>query len=78
MANPAAYPSPPAPWKSYEAWLSSRDAGAFGDLTQDALKRSIKRAVRRAGIKGLRLHDLRHEATSRFFEKGLNVMEVAS
>ena len=59
-------------------FLSSRDAGAFGDLTQDALKRSIKRAARRAGIKGLRLHDLRHEATSRFFEKGLNVMEVAS
>ncbi len=24
----------------------------------------------------IRLHDLRHEATSRFFEKGLNVMEV--
>lgn len=57
---------------------SSRDGGVFGDLTQDALKQSFKRAVRRAGIKGLRLHDLRHEATSRFFEKGLNVMEVAS
>lgn len=26
----------------------------------------------------LRLHDLRHEATSRFFEKKLNLMEVAS
>ncbi len=26
----------------------------------------------------LRLHDLRHEATSRLFEKGLNAMEVAS
>ena len=25
---------------------------------------------------GIRLHDLRHEATSRFFEKGLSVMEV--
>lgn len=25
----------------------------------------------------LRFHDLRHEATSRFFEKGLNPMEVA-
>jgi len=57
---------------------SSRDGGVFGDLTRDALKQSFKRAVRRAGIKGLHLHDLRHEATSRFFEKGLNVMEVAS
>jgi integrase len=27
---------------------------------------------------GLRFHDLRHEATSRFFEKQLSVMEVAS
>jgi integrase len=38
----------------------------------------LERGVRRAGIDGLRLHDLRHEATSRFFERGLNVMEVAS
>jgi integrase len=29
-------------------------------------------------LDNLRLHDLRHEATSRFFEKDLNVMEVAS
>jgi integrase len=27
---------------------------------------------------GLRFHDLRHESTSRLFELGLNVMEVAS
>ncbi|MEO7207761.1 MAG: tyrosine-type recombinase/integrase [Steroidobacteraceae bacterium] len=42
------------------------------------MKLSFKRALYRAGIGGLHLHDLRHEATSRFFEKGLNVMEVAS
>lgn len=29
-------------------------------------------------IKDLRFHDLRHEATSRFFEKGFNTMEVSS
>ncbi|MBR8333075.1 site-specific integrase [Burkholderia ambifaria] len=29
-------------------------------------------------LTGIRLHDLRHEATSRLFEKGLNQMEVAS
>jgi len=39
---------------------SSRDGGVFGDLTQDALKQSFKRAARRAGIKDLHLHDLRH------------------
>jgi integrase len=36
------------------------------------------RTIRRAGIEDLRFHDLRHEATTRLFEKGLNVMEVAS
>ena len=36
------------------------------------------RAIRRAVIENLRFHDLRHEATTRLFEKGLNIMEVAS
>ena len=44
----------------------------------EALKSSWRRACSRAGISDLRFHDLRHEATSRFFEKGLNVMEVAA
>ncbi len=30
------------------------------------------------GIDDLHFHDLRHEATSRFFEKGLNPVEVAT
>lgn len=30
----------------------------------------------KAGIIDLRLHDLRHEGTSRFFEKGLDIMQV--
>ena len=44
----------------------------------EGLKGLWKRAVKRADITDLRFHDLRHEATSRFFEKGLNVMEVAA
>jgi integrase len=32
---------------------------------------------RRVGIENLRFHDLRHEAISRFFERGLSVPEVA-
>lgn len=39
---------------------------------------TFQRAVERAGIVGLRFHDLRHEATSRFFERGLDLMEVAA
>jgi integrase len=37
-----------------------------------------RRAAKKVGIDNLRFHDLRHEATSRFFEKGLNVMKVAA
>ena len=37
-----------------------------------------QRLIKRAGLQGLRFHDLRHEAISRFFEKGLNPMEVAA
>ncbi len=32
----------------------------------------------KGGIRDLHFHDLRHEAISRFFERGLNVMEVAA
>ena len=50
----------------------------FPGITTEAIKRAYIRAVRRAGIENLRFHDLRHEATTRLFEKGLNIMEVAS
>lgn len=39
---------------------------------------AFSRACEQVGIRGLTLHDLRHEATSRFFERGLSLMEVAS
>ena len=44
----------------------------------DAISGAWRPALERAGISGLRFHDLRHEATSLFFEKGLNVLEVAA
>ena len=51
---------------------------AFPGVTTEAIKRAYIRSVRRACIDNLRFHDLRHEATTRLFEKGLNIMEVAS
>jgi integrase len=42
------------------------------------VSQAFERVCRKAGIKGLRFHDLRHEATSRLFEKGLNTMEAAA
>ncbi len=50
----------------------------FPGLTVNAVRLAYVRAARNAGCEGLHLHDLRHEATSRFFEKGLNMVEVAS
>jgi len=46
--------------------------------TADAVHCSWNRLRVRAGCPDLRFHDLRHEATTRLFEKGLNIMEVAS
>ena len=50
----------------------------FPGLTTETFKRTYIRAVRRAAIEDLRFHDLRHEATTRLFDKGLNIMEVVS
>ncbi|MFT4097556.1 MAG: tyrosine-type recombinase/integrase [Rhodoblastus sp.] len=37
-----------------------------------------KRLLERCGINDLHFHDLRHEATSRLFERGLSTIEVMS
>jgi integrase len=55
------------------------DGRVFG-LKAESMSQAFERACeeRRANIQDLRFHDLRHEATSRLFERGLNVMEVAA
>lgn len=45
-------------------------------IRSDSLSQAMERATRRAGIKDLRLTDLRHDALSRLFEKGFDVAEV--
>lgn len=45
---------------------------------KDGVANVWKRTCKKADIEDLHFHDLRHEATSRFFERGLNMMEVAS
>lgn len=47
-------------------------------ITHLALRLAWVRLTKRAKIDDLHFHDLRHEAISRFFEKGLTVPEVAS
>ncbi|MBA9071035.1 integrase [Methylobacterium sp. RAS18] len=44
----------------------------------NAVRLAWERLRRRVGLEDLHLHDLRHEAVSRLFELGFNVVEVAS
>jgi integrase len=52
--------------------------GPVFDANTDKIVNEFRAACKAAGIIGLRFHDLRHEATSRLFEIGLNPMEAAS
>ena len=47
-------------------------------LLPDSLSQAFRRLCRRLDMQNLHFHDLRHEATSRLFEKGLNPVEVAT
>ncbi len=47
-------------------------------ITGNAIRIAWGRLKKRVGIIDLNFYDLRHEATGRFFEKGLNVMETAT
>jgi integrase len=58
--------------------LENREKGYLWRYKQEGVKCAFPVACRRAQISDLRFHDLRHEATSRFFEKGLNPMQVAA
>jgi integrase len=46
-------------------------------LSARSVKLAWKRLTKRAKIENLHFHDLRHEAISRFFERGLSIPEVA-
>ncbi len=52
--------------------------GRVFPLAGVAVTHAFQRACERAGIADFHLHDLRHEATSRLFEKGFGMQEVAA
>jgi integrase len=70
------------------SWKPGHENGAFENLWQRCLARARKLYEQDCAAQGgkpdpafllnLRFHDLRHEATSRLFEKGLGIMEVSS
>ncbi len=57
---------------------------SWGEPGRDGVRRPYEfkaawfQALRRAKIRGLRFHDLRHEAVSRLVEAGLSDQEVAA
>lgn len=52
--------------------------GIVFDIHPVAMDKAWRRACKTTGIVDLHFHDLRHEAVSRLFERGMNVMEVAA
>ena len=58
--------------------LPLRLDGKLFEYKEDHYSKAFLRACRQAGIEDIHVHDLRHEATSRLFEKGLDVMQVKS
>ena len=58
--------------------LPRRLDGKVWGMRPDSISQAFERVCKAAGVEGLTFHDLRHEATSRLFEKGLGLMEVAS
>ena len=58
--------------------LPRQIGGSVWSMRPDSISQAFERVCKAAGIEGLTFHDLRHEATSRLFEKGLKPMEVAA
>ena len=58
--------------------LPKRLDGRVWGMRPDSISQAFEWVCKVAGIEGLTFHDLRHEATSRLFEKGLNPMQVAA
>jgi integrase len=60
------------------ASLPLRIDGRYFSLSPQTVSNYFPLACKACAIDGLRYHDLRHEATSRLFERGFSMMEVAS
>lgn len=60
------------------AEINKQKDGRYFSLRPNTVSNYIPIVCRAAGVKDFRLHDLRHEATSRLFEMGFETMEVAS
>jgi len=57
--------------------LPRRIDGRMFGMQADSVTQAFERACNRAGVIGLRLHDLRREGVSRLFERGWSIPDVA-
>jgi len=53
------------------------DKTCLFEMKPDSVTRAFKRACSKASIENLTFHDLRHEAITRLFERGLDMMDVS-
>lgn len=60
------------------ASLPRRIDGRIFGMRADSITQAFSRVCKKAEITDFRFHDLRHEATSRFFELGLSSMQVSA
>lgn len=60
------------------ATLPANITGSLFGIKPDKATRDFEAIRKKAGSEDIHLHDLRHEATSRLFEAGLDISEVAS
>lgn len=58
--------------------LKPKNEGRVFSYSQSGIKSTWRCLVKSAGIEDLHFHDLRHEAISRLFEKGLDMLEVST
>ncbi len=58
--------------------LQKQTNGRVFNITSHAITIAFGRVCKRVGVRDLRFHDLRHEAISRLFERGLSLAEVAT
>ncbi|WP_244396119.1 tyrosine-type recombinase/integrase [Afipia carboxidovorans] len=75
--HPRRIPLTPVATSTLAALTRASDDRRVFPLSSNAVRLAWERLRKRASLPDLRLHDLRHEAVSRFFEYGLSVPEVA-
>ena len=62
-----------------EIWSTKQGGRVFKDvLLAASVSDKFAKLTKKAGIQNLRFHDLRHEAISRMFERGMSIEQVAA